>query len=65
MGQLRGKDLGNVLFLPAAMLRADGDVFLDNLSLKDVGRRLGVSIRLVTGPIDVARWVASKGGGNG
>lgn len=65
VGQLRGKDLGNVLFLPAAMLRADGDVFLDNLSLKDVGRRLGVSIRLVTGPIDVARWVASKGGGNG
>ncbi len=60
--QLQGKNLGDTLFLPAAMLRAGSDVFLDNLSLKDVSSRLGVDIEVVAGPADVARWVWGKGG---
>jgi len=40
--QLRGRDLGERLLLPASMLRAGERVFLDDVSLDDVERELGV-----------------------
>lgn len=42
--QLKGKDLGDQLFIPCVMLRSQGDLFLDNTSLEDVERELGVKV---------------------
>lgn len=44
IAQLRGKDLGDVLFLSSAMLRDEGDLFLDNVSAADAEAALGVKI---------------------
>lgn len=40
--QLRGKELGDVLYFPSATLRAEGDVFLDDRSPADLSAALGV-----------------------
>ncbi len=42
--QLAGKNLGDVLLLPENMLRHQGDLFLDNVSLTDVRERLGIPV---------------------
>lgn len=41
---LDGKDLGEELFIPSVMLRHEGDLFLDNLSLDELSERLGIPI---------------------
>ena len=38
--QLRGKDLGDTLLIPENMLRHEGDLFLDSVSLRDVEESL-------------------------
>ena len=43
--QLAGKDLGDELLFPAVMLRADGDVFLDDMTPQELSQRLGVPTR--------------------
>jgi hypothetical protein len=53
----RGKDLGEVLFIPRNSLRADGDLFLDNLTPADIERELGVKVCPLEG--DGARFVAA------
>ena len=45
--QLRGKELGGRLLVPDTMLRHEGDLFLDNVSLKDLERELGVPVSVV------------------
>lgn len=45
--QLKGKDLGKVLVITKSMLRHDEDVFLDNLTVGDVEKALGVKIEAV------------------
>ena len=42
IAQLKGKELGQRLLIPANMLRAGERVFLDDVSLDDVERELGV-----------------------
>ncbi len=42
--QLKGKDLGEVLYIPISMLRSGEDVFLDDLHLSDVEEALGVPV---------------------
>ena len=42
IGQLKDKELGEELLFPAVCLRAEGDVFLDDLSPKDISDALGV-----------------------
>ncbi|MGM9637859.1 MAG: DUF512 domain-containing protein [Eubacteriales bacterium] len=44
IAQLKGKDLGDTLYLSSAMLRDEGDLFLDNVSIAEVERELGVRI---------------------
>ena len=39
--QLAGKELGDELLFPAVMLRADGDVFLDDMTPSELSARLG------------------------
>lgn len=53
----RGKSLGEVLYIPRTSLRADGDLFLDNLSPLDLERELGV--RVVPVENDGALFVAA------
>ncbi len=42
--QLRGKKLGKCLYIPSSMLRADDDVFLDNITLDELSDALSVPI---------------------
>ena len=42
--QLDGKELGDELFIPAACLRAEGDVLLDDISPEDISAALGVPV---------------------
>jgi putative radical SAM enzyme (TIGR03279 family) len=45
--QLKGKDLGDELLIPSAMLRHEGDMFLDSVTVDEVKKALGVDIRIV------------------
>jgi putative radical SAM enzyme (TIGR03279 family) len=49
IAQLRGRDLGEELLIPATMLRRDGDVFLDDVTLEAVAEALGVPVTPVGG----------------
>ena len=42
--QLRGKELGDTLYIPSVMLRYENDLFLDGVSTDDVERELGVRL---------------------
>jgi NifB/MoaA-like Fe-S oxidoreductase len=53
----RGKALGETLFIPRNSLRADGDLFLDNLTPADLERELGVTVKPLEG--DGALFVAA------
>ena len=41
LAQLTGKDLGNELLFPAVMLKADEDIFLDDMTPSELSKRLG------------------------
>ncbi len=47
--QLKGIDLGDVLFLPNVMFRSGEDVFLDDLTKKDIERELEVPVVILKG----------------
>ncbi|MBP5297555.1 MAG: DUF512 domain-containing protein, partial [Lachnospiraceae bacterium] len=47
MAQLKGKDLGDIMFLPQNALRAGEDVFLDDIHLPEVERTLQVKTDIV------------------
>lgn len=49
LAQLRGKPLGEVLFMPDVLFRDGGDLLLDDLSLTDLERELGVPVEKVAG----------------
>ena len=42
--QLKGENLGEELLIPAVMLRKEGDMFLDSITLNELSRDLGVKI---------------------
>ena len=42
--ELKGKDLGQKLIIPDVMLRSEGDLFLDNITIDDAEKELGVKI---------------------
>lgn len=46
--QLREKELGDVLLIPENMVRYEGDLFLDNVSVTDVKEQLGIPV-MITG----------------
>ena len=50
---LQGRELGDVVLLPAVLLRQGQPVFLDDLSLKTVEQRLGVPLQVVGGAAEV------------
>nr|MBQ6242692.1 DUF512 domain-containing protein [Lachnospiraceae bacterium] len=44
IAQLKGKDLGEAVYIPLTMLRAGEDVFLDDIHVSDVEEALGVPV---------------------
>ncbi len=48
ISQLKGKNLYDGLLIPSVMLRSEGDIFLDDVSLADAERELGVAITPVS-----------------
>jgi putative radical SAM enzyme (TIGR03279 family) len=44
IAQLKGRELGKRLLIPAVMLRHGGDVFLDDVSLDEISEKLGVPV---------------------
>ena len=42
--QLRGKDLGDYLVLSSSMFKSDSPVMLDDTTLSDIERELGVTV---------------------
>ena len=44
--QLCGLELGDEILIPASSLRADGAVFLDDMTPDELGEKLGVSVRV-------------------
>ncbi len=47
ISQLKGRDLGENLLIPSVMLRYENDLFLDDVSVDDVERELGVTLKYV------------------
>ncbi|ROR29389.1 putative radical SAM enzyme (TIGR03279 family) [Mobilisporobacter senegalensis] len=47
MKQLKGKELGEYLILPSALLRSGEEVLLDDYTLTDLEKTLGTKIRIV------------------
>ena len=45
--QLNGKELGSKLLIPSCMLRNEGDMFLDSITVEELSDRLGVDIEPV------------------
>lgn len=42
--QLKNENLGDTLFIPSSMLRAEGDMFLDSITVNELSDKLGVNI---------------------
>ena len=42
--QLEGRDLGDKLLIPQVMLRNEGDIFLDDISIDDVREKLNLPV---------------------
>ena len=42
--QLKGKDLGEELLIPSSMLRSEGDMFLDSITIEELSNELNVQI---------------------
>lgn len=44
MDQLNGIDLGETLYIPRSMLKADEDIFLDNITLEELNNKMGIEV---------------------
>ena len=42
--QLGNRELGECLLIPSVMLRQEGDMFLDSITLTELSQRLGVPV---------------------
>lgn len=61
---LADRDLGEALLLPAVMLRQGEPVFLDDLRLEELERRLPVPVQLVQGAADLVAVCLGQTGGD-
>ena len=51
--QLKGTDLGEELLIPSVMLRQEGDMFLDSVTVSELSERLNIEIT----PVDNDGWL--------
>ena len=42
--QLKGKDLGETLYIPRSMLKADEEIFLDNITLEELRQTMNMEV---------------------
>ena len=42
--QLKGKDLGETLYIPRSMLKADEEIFLDNITLEEIQKKMEIEV---------------------
>ena len=47
LAQLSGRPLGEELLIPAVMLRHEQDMFLDNVTVEELSRKLKVPVRII------------------
>lgn len=47
VAELRDRALGDEVLIPSVMLRHEGDLFLDNMTVDEVSKRLGVPVRVI------------------
>ena len=45
--QLSGKELGTELLIPSSMLRREGDVFLDDVTVEEIEKALNIKVKVV------------------
>ena len=66
IAQLKGKVLGEELLLPCNVLKADEDIFLDDISLKELSDSLQVPVNIIQseGRDFVDKIIAIENGGN-
>ena len=57
---LEGRELGDQVLLPSVMLRQGEPVFLDDMTLAELERRLPVPIRIVHGAADIVAAVLGQ-----
>ena len=60
INQLKGKDLGEYLFIPVNMLRADTDTFLDDVTIPDIEKALNVKIVVINDGHELALKLKGK-----
>jgi putative radical SAM enzyme (TIGR03279 family) len=58
---LKGKRLGDLVLIPANVLKDDEHIFLDNMSLDQMEHLLGVPVRMVTGFRNLVEILRGKG----
>lgn len=46
INQLKDQDLGDILLIPRSMMKADEDIFLDNITIKDLEKALNVEVQI-------------------
>lgn len=62
INQLKGRELGDKLIIPSAMLRFENDLFLDDVSTTDVEEKLSIPLQAVNNNGEqLVRAVISKG----
>ncbi|MBR4072616.1 MAG: DUF512 domain-containing protein, partial [Clostridia bacterium] len=44
INQLKGRDLGEELLIPSSMLRNEGDMFLDSITVEELSQKLNIKI---------------------
>lgn len=49
---LKDRELGDEVLIVSNMLRADGDIFLDDMTLSELSQKLGVPVRRISGAGD-------------
>ncbi len=54
INQLKDKDLGDELLISENMLRADTEIFLDDVTVSELSEQLGVKVRVVSDGYDLA-----------
>lgn len=59
---LKGKDLGEALIIPSNMLRADTDVFLDDVTVPEVEQKLNCKVLVSYNGYDLAEKIAGVDG---
>ena len=59
--QLKGRDLGEHLLIPSSMMKADEEIFLDNLKVSDLDRTLQVNTHIVkSNGLDLVNFILKE-----